>query len=234
MNSYEERQQARADRYRELAQKAREQSHAAYERSNSLADAIPFGQPILVGHHSERGHRRHIEKIHNAMRQSVDLDEKAEYYERKVKSIESNNSISSDDPEAITKLKAKLAELEKNREETKEYNRQARKEGKETLPGWHFSNLSGRIRSVKQRIAHLEQLAKVKDSEEEVNDVTIKVNSEENRVQVFFPGIPSVETRTKLKRNGFRWSRYNGCWQRMISQWAVQLARDIAQEVSND
>jgi len=231
MNSWEEKQEARADRYRELASKAKSQSTAAHERSNSLADMIPFGQPILVGHHSEKGHRRHIEKIHNSMRKSIELSEKAEYYENKVKGIENNNSISSDDPDAIKKLKEKLVKLEEFRTKSREHNKKARKEGKDTLPSWHFSNLSGRIISVKQRIEYLERQKSVEDSEEEVNGVTIKVNKEDNRVQVFFPGIPSVEVRSKLKSNGFRWSRYNGCWQRMISDWAVQLAKDIAKEV---
>ncbi|MGD9886187.1 MAG: DUF3560 domain-containing protein [Reyranella sp.] len=31
-----------------------------------LAQQIPLGQPILIGHHSERGHRRHIAKIEAA------------------------------------------------------------------------------------------------------------------------------------------------------------------------
>ena len=33
---------------------------------------IPFGQPILVGHHSERRHRRVIERADHAMRRSVE------------------------------------------------------------------------------------------------------------------------------------------------------------------
>jgi len=230
MNSYEEKQAARAERYRELADKAKKQSNAAYERSNNLADAIPFGQPILVGHHSESRHRRDIDKIHNSMRKSIELSEKAEYYKNKVKSIENNNSISSDDPEAIVKLKEKLEKLEAKRTTYKEHNKKARKEGTESLPSWALSNISQNIRSVKKRIEYLERQKGVENSEEEVNGVTIKVNTEDNRVQLFFPGIPSVETRSKLKSNGFRWSRYNGCWQRMVSGWAIQLAKDIAGE----
>jgi len=53
------------------------------------------------------------------------------------------------------------------------------------------------------------------------------VDKEDNRVKLFFPGKPSLDTRTKLKGNGFHWSRYNGCWQRMISDWAISSAREI-------
>ena len=101
MNSWEEKQEARADRYRELAEKAKKQSRDAHEHSNRLANMIPLGQPILVGHHSEKRHRRDLDRIHNNMRKSIELSEKAEYYADKAKGVENNNSISSDDPEAI-------------------------------------------------------------------------------------------------------------------------------------
>ena len=44
-------------------------------------------------------------------------------------------------------------------------------------------------------------------------DIKIVDNIEENRVQIFFPGKPEQEMRTKLKRHGFRWTPNNGCWQ---------------------
>lgn len=228
--TYEEKQLARLERYQELAQKAKQQSQSAYDNSNRLSEIIPFGQPILVGHHSEKMHRRHIEKIHNAMNKSVELQEKAEYYERKVEGILNNNAISSDDPEAVTKLKEKLDSLVAQRENYKEHNKAARKVGKEQLPAYVLQNLSGNIKSVKDRIKHLENLQKVQEIEEVVNGITLKVDKAENRVKLLFPSIPSEEVRTKLKSNGFHWSPYNKAWQRMISDWAISLARTIAQE----
>ena len=65
------------------ADRAREQSTQAYERSKYIADAIPMGQPVLVGHHSEKRHRRDIEKINRAMGQSVAASRKSEYLESK-------------------------------------------------------------------------------------------------------------------------------------------------------
>lgn len=227
MNSYELKQQLKADRYRELADKARDQSNAVHEQSNRLADAIPFGQPILVGHHSEKRHRRDIERIQNGMMKSIELSKKAKYYENKVSGIENNNSISSDDPEAITKLKEKLIQLEIKREQYKEYNKKARQEKTEQLSSYHLSNLSQNIRSVKQRIEYLERQNKIQNSEEEINGIILKINTEENRVQLFFPNIPDEIVRTKLKSNGFHWSPYNKCWQRQLSDWAIHIAKEI-------
>jgi len=228
--TYEEKQLARLERYQELAQKAKQQSQSAYDNSNRLSEMIPCGQPILVGHHSEKMHRRHIEKIHNAMNKSIELQDKAEYYEKKVEGILNNNAISSDDPEAVTKLKEKLDSLVAQREKYKEHNKAARKVGKDQLPGYVLQNLSGNIKSVKDRIQHLENLQKVPEIEEVVNGITLKVDKAENRVKLLFPIIPSEEVRTKLKSNGFHWSPYNKAWQRMISDWAISLARTIAQE----
>lgn len=53
-----------------------------------MLQVIPPGQPILVGHHSERGHRRLLEKSDNAMRKSVELDEKAKYYNDRAEASE--------------------------------------------------------------------------------------------------------------------------------------------------
>lgn len=57
------------------------------------------------------------------------------------------------------------------------------------------------------------------------NGVKVVENVEENRLQVFFPGKPDEETRTKIKRAGFRWSPTNGCWQAYLtnnSRWNLK------------
>ena len=81
MNDYEERKQARIDRYREKAEKARQQSSQLSHESVSMLEHIPPGQPILVGHHSERGHRKLLERSDRKMEQSIAASEKADYYE---------------------------------------------------------------------------------------------------------------------------------------------------------
>jgi hypothetical protein len=227
MNAYEEKQQRKAERYQELASKAQEESRSQYERSNRISDAIPFGQPILVGHHSEGRHRRDIERIHNGMRNSIEAQEKAEYYQHKAENALDPKGISSDDPEAIPKLKEKLTKLEATREQYKAYNKKARQEKTEPLETWRLSNLSQNINTVKKRIEYLERQTQIQDSEETINGVTLKINKEENRVQLVFPGIPEESIRDKLKSNGFHWSPYNNCWQRQLSDWAVYIAKDI-------
>jgi len=47
----------------------------------SVADGIPLGQPILVGHHSERHARRDAERIESGMRRAVKLWETSQYWQ---------------------------------------------------------------------------------------------------------------------------------------------------------
>ena len=120
---YEARREARIDRLRNRAEKASQESSQLGDEAGKMAHCIPFGQPILVGHHSEKRDRNFRNRIHSKMSKSVELSKKAETLERRATSAESNRSISSDDPEAVQKLKLKLADLEKTRDKMKAMNK---------------------------------------------------------------------------------------------------------------
>lgn len=241
--SRQEKKEARISRYGELARKAERESQNAYNASNSAVEHIPMGQPILVGHHSERSHRAALERSHNAMHRSIVLDEKAEYYRRKAEAAENNDAIYAEDDNAVERLQEKIAGLEKLQQQMKDANKIFRSKkltgdqkitelaklgideghARKMLAGdfigrigyadYQLQNNNAVIRNAKQR---LEQVKKLKDTpvkEYEVNGVRVVENSEENRFQIFFSGKPDEEVRTKLKRAGYRWSPSNGCWQ---------------------
>jgi CO dehydrogenase/acetyl-CoA synthase alpha subunit len=229
--TYEEKQMAKLEKYQELADKNAKGSVSSWESSNKMLECIPFGQPILVGHHSEKAHRRLIARSWSAMDKSVEMSNKAEYYKNKVENILNPRAISSDDENAVDKLNEKLKDLEAKREKYKEFNKKARKEKTDSLPSYMLSNLSQNIASVKKRIEYLGRLAKVEEKEWTFGENTVKIDKEDNRVKIFFPGKPSEEIRTELKSNGFRWSPYNSAWQRQISRWAIDIAKKIAGEI---
>ena len=54
---------------------------------------LHHGQPIIVGHYSEKKHRRLIEKANNDIKKSIELSDKSQYYEDKARSAENNNAI---------------------------------------------------------------------------------------------------------------------------------------------
>ena len=125
-SNFEERRQNRKDRYEELADKNRQQSEDRYDGARSIGSRIPMRQPILVGHHSERGHRAALKRIDNNMRKSIEHEGKARYYEDRAQTIENDRTIYSDDPEAIQKLKQRLSDLEEHQVWMKQINRLCR------------------------------------------------------------------------------------------------------------
>ena len=123
MATGKERKQARADRYRERALQAKAGSTAAYRRSEELTKNIPSGQPILVGHHSEKRHRRALECSWNALGKSVELERKADYYAAKAEAAEHNRAIYAEDDDAVENLTERVAALESLQERMKAANR---------------------------------------------------------------------------------------------------------------
>lgn len=60
--------ESRADFYSNWADNAGSKAASAFKTAHDIGSYIPFGQPILVGHHSEKRHRRDIDRIDRNMR----------------------------------------------------------------------------------------------------------------------------------------------------------------------
>ena len=254
MSDYEERKQARIDRYRERAEQARQESRELSRESISMLEHIPPGQPILVGHHSERGHRKLLERSDRKMEQSIAASEKAAYYEHKAEAAERNTAIFSDDPEALTKLNKKLESLQVAQTRMKQINAYYRKHGtcqgfhglsdeqaeklddrvrngysweKAPYPAYALSNNNQEIWRLKERIKQLTQAREVGYQGWEFEGGKVVANAGNNRLQIFFDEIPSPELRQALKSWGFRWARSEGAWQRQLTDNAIYSASRI-------
>ncbi|MFI5296634.1 MAG: DUF3560 domain-containing protein [Polyangiales bacterium] len=251
MDDFAARRQARIDRFRERAQKRAAQASATRNQVDRIADAIPLGQPILVGHHSEGHARRDAERIRTGMTKSIALQKEAVEVDRRADAAETNRTISSDDPDAIDKLRDKLAKLEANRARMVKVNKAVRAKdpnaalvalglnaaeirealtpdymGRTGFPAYVLTNTSAEARRLTKRIADLEARAtRPAPAPVVVGDITI--DEDDNRVRIHFPGKPDEAMRTKLKGAGFRWAPSNGAWQRHASATAWWYARQI-------
>ena len=255
MNSYEAKQEARKERYQSKAVKAEQESNDRFSASRKITEMIPMGQPILVGHHSESGHRAALKRSAQNMDKSVEANKKAEYYEQKAASV-GTGGISSDDPEAITKLQAKLAGLKQGQEYMKEINAKYRKAkgdpDKMDVPeitkqmirktkkdyylgpgrfkpfeGFSLSNNNANIKSVEKRIAALKSTA-VKPPETVICEgFKVKECPDDNRIRIFFDEKPGPEIRQFLKSHGWRWSPSNNAWQRQRTNNGRYSARVV-------
>ena len=182
--TYRERREAKAERLRVWAEKREQKAQQAFETTSQMQGAIPFGQPILVGHYSEGRDRRYRDRIDSTMRRGVEHSRKAEEFERRANGIEAaaERAIYSDDHDAIERLEERIAELEAERDRIKAYNASCRK-GQRNLdllneaerqdlltlarvaafqlgkkgefPSYKLSNLSGNIKRNRDRLAEL-------------------------------------------------------------------------------
>ena len=253
MNDYEERKQARIDRLHEKAEKASIESHKLWKQSGDMLSRIPEGQPYITDSSSYKSDRRMREGIGKKMEQSFAAMEKAEYFERKAQAAENNTAISSDDPEALAKLKEKLESLQISQTRMKQINAYYKKNG--TCRGFHglsdeladklvedmrhhpwdkrpfaayaLANNNQNINTVKKRIAQLTEAKELGYQGWEFDGGKVVANADINRLQIFFDGIPDEEVRKELKGRGFKWARSVGAWQRQLTDNAIYAASRI-------
>ena len=223
-SDYEERREARKIRYEELSRKAEERS-AQYSNStaNRILEMTP-GQPIIIGHHSEKKARRLHEKAWEDTRKSIEEDKKSQYYKDRAESVENSKVIYNDDPNAIQKLKDKLEYLGKQKELIKT---------DEDHTSWQLQNIGARIRETKRRIARLEKLDEIEFKDIEFTGGKAIHNKEINRIQLIFNNIPDEEIRTALKTRGFHWSRKEGAWQREFNENTIRATNILIRDVLN-
>lgn len=81
-----ERAEERADRFEDYSDKRKVDADNAHAAVASICDGIPLGQPILVGHHSERHARKDAERIENGMRKAIKLWETSKYWQDRARS----------------------------------------------------------------------------------------------------------------------------------------------------
>lgn len=261
MQDFEERREAKRERYEEKARAVRQEADRLYAQAREMASVIPLGQPILVGHHSEGRDRRYRDRIHATYGKAFSAMDKADYYAKKAENY-GTGGISSDDPKAVEKLREKLAGLEKLQESMRQANTVIRKhkgqpeKQRDALLALDFSesetrslltpncygglgfmpfqlqNNNANIRRIRERIATLERASGRETREEETEGYTYREDAEENRLMFRFDGKPAEEIRDVLKTHGFKWSPSRGAWVRMWNGFGLHAASMVKNALS--
>ena len=256
-----EKRQARIENYKSMSIKANQQSSEVAAQARRMGEVIPFGQPILVGHHSERGDRAYRGRMWAKDEKAYQLSKKADYYANKAKAAESNNSIYIEDENSIERLQNKIDVLTKFQETMKLANKivknkklsEAQKveelqkvglsedSAKKILTpdfcnrigfaSYSLTNNNARIKAAEMQLARAKALKELETKEYEIGEVKVCENADENRLQLFFDGKPSDEIRATLKRNGFRWSPSNGCWQSYLNRRQIETTKEILNSI---
>ena len=170
--------------------------------------------------------------------------------------------ISSDDPQALEKLTARLQHLTESQQVMKDVNAYYRKHGtvdgaphisektagsikaamardwrKDPRPfeAYHLSNNSANMARIRQRIAQIEkerQAAPVEpvqagNAPGTFQGFTLTEDAADMRIRFVFEEKPGEDTRSLLKRHGFKWSPRAGAWQRMLNGNGRYAAREV-------
>lgn len=133
-----ERLERKMTRRQEWAEKAEARSarHWAAADPSEEKTGIPFGQPILVGHHSERRHRRALDRLARHAEKAFEEADKAKHHAAKAGGLadQLDRSIFSDDANVVEALNDKRTDLERRRDHMKAAN--AYYKTHKTLDGW--------------------------------------------------------------------------------------------------
>jgi hypothetical protein len=227
---YEAKRAARYERLKAAAERAAKESAAAWSQARDMAAVIPFGQPIHVGHHSEKADRNYRARIENKHRRGYELHKKAAELDSRAESIKRNQAIFSDDPEASEKIADKIARLEARQQLMKDTNAAIKKQDRARLAElgytekaaerlltekdcfgglgfarFELSNNGANIRRLKERAAIIEKKQATADSEHTMQDGTrIQYAPSENRIRIWFTARVPADVYKSLRQHGFR------------------------------
>ena len=166
-----------------------------------------------------------------------------------------NHAISSDDPQALEKLTAKLEQCQQEQERMKSINAYYRKNGtmqgypgmtaeqaneidraveqsysaeKRPFLSYQLSGNNADIRRYTQRIKQLTKSREIGYVGWKFDGGEAVANTDNNRLQLLFDEKPGAEQRTVLKQNGFHWSPTEQAWQRQLTDNAIYACNWIS------
>lgn len=230
-----ERLEAKLAKRAEWADKARDRSAQRWHVADQATAGIPFGQPILVGHHSEARHRAALDKADRNMRKACEESDLAKHHDSRADGLAAqlDRSIFSDDPVAIDALGDRIDALTAKRDEMKRANAYWRKHKsmkgfpglsdesaarldadiptrysweRQPFPSYTISNLGARIRQAAERQKIIAARA---ERTERAAETGVLIEGTDY-VRVTFPDKPDRDILDALRAANFRWS--GGSW----------------------
>lgn len=235
--SRRERMEQRLTRREEWAQKREASAQAAFDTAHTMGEAIPFGQPIIVGHYSEKRDRNYRARINAKVTRGVTDTRMAEHHSNKAQGIarQLDQSVFSDDGDAIERLRERITDREAARDRIKAFNASCRKGSPDEsilterervdiattrrvapyqlstgggFPRYVLTNIGGAIRKDKERIADIERRERLTAEAKGNGGVAVRVM--DDYCTLTFAEKPEREIIDALKAAKFYWS--SGSW----------------------
>ncbi|MER6809962.1 DUF3560 domain-containing protein [Spirillospora sp. NPDC000708] len=106
-----ERAEDRAERYGARGHRALRAGLSRWQHNRERMSHIPMGQPILVGHHSERRHRNFLDKMHRSDGIAVKDMKRGEYWAARAAAAEKYRQHRENLPTTLRRIERLEAEL---------------------------------------------------------------------------------------------------------------------------
>lgn len=106
-----ERAQLKADRLDGIAERRAQQASAFSNAANEIAERFAYGQPILVGHHSERKARKDQERMKSAQDKAAKAHAAIDYWHWRAAGVERHANRVNDPKVRARRIKKLLADL---------------------------------------------------------------------------------------------------------------------------
>lgn len=107
----QERARRKAEKCREWAASAERKSNEYFDKSEKDREFLSLGEPIKVGHHSEKRHRKAIDDAWRNMGKSIEMSNRAKELERKAENWQlKEDAINLSMPESLEYYEKKLLE----------------------------------------------------------------------------------------------------------------------------
>lgn len=235
MSTRRERLERKRAKRQQWADSRTAEAERRLRTARTMADGIPFGQPILIGHHSEKRDRNYRGRIQSNFEKSFEASNMAAHHTSKAAGLEAqlDRSIYSDDSDAIEQLQARIAEREAERSKMALINKLYRKKDAAGLAelglnydklrtaclalptyrsqvpyeAYELSNLGGRIQADKKRLVAIQarQQLAAKAGQTETGVLIEHQPNWNGWCRVTFAEKPEREILNALREAGFRW-----------------------------
>jgi phospholipid N-methyltransferase len=149
-----ERAEERADRFAEYSDKRADDATRARDHVAEMSGGIPFGQPVLIGHHSQRRAERDAAKIQNGMRYAVKMWETSQYWTDRAAGALAHAKYK--ELPAVRARRIKGIEADKRKQERTRTEAAGQlalwtKDGLTLEQAWHIANYGGSMRLIVSR-----------------------------------------------------------------------------------
>lgn len=165
----------KADKRLDQAARQKRLSDECYVKSNKDRDFLVLGEPIKIGHHSEKRHRKAYEDANKYMGKSVFASDRAKELKSKAETLAYNaeSQINLDTPESLELLKERVTYLENQREEIKSRPHQS----------YQLSNLGANIRRYKERLETAKKLWDLEHDNTQLTEKQIRAKKKEEKAK---------------------------------------------------